>query len=102
MDKPGKIKLIGHEPSKRIEVEFTTEELGRAILHCLSLMLDGIDDCGCDWYTDQNGCVYISNDPAWQVSMVPDHAHLVDAANLLIYGRKLTLTTGEEGSDGHD
>ena len=68
----------------------TASDLGRAIMGEAWQRCGGnFDDAGCDWYTHEGG-VYINGEPGWQVSADPEVAALVDAANILINGQRMT------------
>lgn len=41
--------------------QVTPEELGNAVFQrAYDMIGDGIDDAGCDWLTDKEGCTYIA------------------------------------------
>lgn len=67
------------------------KELGYAIMqHVIDEYFGGdFDDAGCDWYTKDTK-VYVGGED-WLVSENPHVAVLVDAANILRYGKKLEL-----------
>jgi len=54
-----------------------------------------IDDMGLDWHTDGRGQTYIDNSK-WFVSSDIDVAMLVDAANILLHGKALHNTKGDD------
>ncbi|MGB9804646.1 hypothetical protein [Desulfofundulus sp.] len=76
--------------TQRLEVDVTDKDLGSALFQKVVQMLGGIDDAGLDWYTCGKD-VYIGRNKEWQVASDPDIATLVDAANILLYGERLTL-----------
>ena len=52
----------------------------------------GFDDAGCDWYTDDDGSIYINNDGDWLFEYNnPNLAALVDAANIIGNARVINL-----------
>ncbi|MGB9846446.1 MAG: hypothetical protein ACPLRH_02960 [Desulfotomaculales bacterium] len=75
--------------TQRIEVEVTDRDLAMALFQKIIAMLGGIDDGGCDWYTVGQD-VYIGS-KEWHVASNSNIATLVDAANILLYGKRLTL-----------
>jgi len=74
-----------------VEIEINEKELGYAIMqHVIDEYFgDDFDDAGCDWYTKDTK-VYVGGED-WLVSENPHVAVLVDAANILRYGKKLEL-----------
>jgi hypothetical protein len=80
------MKITGKQT---IELEVSKQELAHAIMSVILDKLEVFDDAGCDWLTDQN-ITYIG-DMSWIVSSDENIAILVDAMNVLQYGKKLTL-----------
>jgi hypothetical protein len=85
MDK--KITVSGLQ---KVEIEITEKELAWAIMGIVQNRLGGIDDAGCDWFTEA-GSTYIGNEREWVVSHDPDISFLVDAANILSIGHRMEL-----------
>ena len=76
--------------TKTETVNVTPLEMGRALFsYVANEILEGLDDAGCDWFTE-DGRVYIGG-ADWQVSTDNNTAKLVDAANILIYGEIKTF-----------
>lgn len=82
------MKIIGKQI---VEIEVGKDELASAIMqHVINEYFGGyFDDAGCDWMT-KDGKVYIGGKD-WLVSENPYVAILVDAANILRYGKKFEL-----------
>jgi hypothetical protein len=76
---------------ENIEIEVTQRELAYSIMGIVNDRLHGVDDAGCDWYTWENS-TFIANDWDWKVSDNPEIAALVNAANILAYGRIFEMT----------
>lgn len=77
--------------TKKVELDISNSELARAVMQWTNQKYFGneIDDAGCDWLT-HNGKVYIGGED-WEVSSNPNVVALVDSANVLRFGKKLTL-----------
>ena len=73
-----------------VEVEIDEKELAYAIMDFMrkKFKID-VDDAGCDWFT-KCGCTFIG-DRDWLISDKPEVASLVDAMNILRYGKSLLL-----------
>jgi hypothetical protein len=82
------MKLLGTE-KRMVTIEISKFDLANAIMDVVQDMLGGgIDDAGCDWVTS-NCYTYIGEGKSWKVSDNPKIAMLVDAANILRYGKTL-------------
>jgi hypothetical protein len=84
------MKITG---SMKIEMEVTDQELGHAVM-ARALAKAGVDDPGVDYITDEDGHVYMAE---FDLGSNPEFALLVDAANLLIYGRFLEKEGDQHG-----
>jgi len=73
----------------KLNVTITQFELGQLVMQQAAQMAGVEDDAGCDWLTDGND-TYIGGDD-WHVSALANVARLVDAANILMYGRRSVL-----------
>lgn len=71
------------------EVEINNDQLGSAIMQYV-VASTGIDDAGCDWAT-KDGVTYIA-DESWEASIDPHIATLVDAANIIRYGKRFVIS----------
>lgn len=80
------MKITGKQT---IEIEISNDDLAGAIMQWMLQRFGDIDDAGCDWGTD-NGETFIS-EGNWKVSSNPDMATLVDAANIIRYGRRMIV-----------
>lgn len=80
------LKVIG---TQKVEVEISDRELARALFAKIAEYIGEVDDGGCDWLTEGNK-VYIA-DKSWLVCESERVATLVDAANVILFGRKLKL-----------
>lgn len=81
-----------HVKDGRSEIEIDDSLAQRIIyLKVFDLIGDVVDDAGCDWYTDSMGRTYIAADRDWQVSQDMRVATLVDAANILSYGKTMKM-----------
>lgn len=81
--------------TKETEIEITLRELGYTLMEIVLTKIksrgnDFVDDAGCDWFTNKNGETFIGGDD-WQISSDKNVACLVDAANVLFYGKPLRL-----------
>lgn len=79
-----------------LEIQLENDEIAAIIMrHVIDdYMRHDFDDAGCDWFTDA-GCTYIGGDD-WFVSSNPHVAALVDAANILLYGKILKLEANHD------
>ena len=81
-----------------IEIQLENDEIATIIMRYVIINYmhrgDDFDDAGCDWFTDA-GCTYIGGDD-WFVSSNPHVAALVDAANILRYGKILKLEANHD------
>lgn len=85
------MKISGRQV-ETIEIEIDRYELSRILMSFVLddfLNMEGYDDAGCDWLTD-NGCVYLGTKD-WLFSSDNKVATLIDAMNIIKYGKKLTL-----------
>lgn len=82
------MKITGKQT---VEIEINENELGHAIMqYVIDNYFGGyFDDGWCDWYTKDKK-VYVGGED-WLVSENPHVAVLVDAANILRYGKKFEL-----------
>lgn len=80
------MKILGIQ-KRQIEVEITEDDLGYVLLQKVSEMCDEGDPF-CIWYT-RGVDVYITGDEDKLVVTDGNIAALVDAANILLYGRRL-------------
>jgi len=82
------MKLLGTE-KRIVTIEVSKSDLAHAIMEVVLNMLGGeIDDAGCDWRTSD--CyTFIGEGKSWKVSNDPKIASLVDAINVLRYGKIL-------------
>lgn len=91
-----KIIVSGTLPVINVQIELSPRELAVAIMQHVNNELGGVDDAGCDWYTN-GGNIHIANDPAWVVATDRwDLATLVNAANILHYGKPFKLGDSAE------
>ena len=80
------MKITGKQT---IEIEIDNDELASAIMQWMMMRFGEIDDAGGDWGTD-NGDTFIY-EGNWKVSSNPYVATLVDAANIIRYGRRMIV-----------
>lgn len=82
------MKIMGKQP---VVIEINETELGHAIMrYIIDKYLGGdFNDWGYDWYT-KDSKVYVGG-KGWLVSENPHVAILVDASNILRYGKKFEL-----------
>jgi len=80
------MKITGKQT---VEIEVSKQELAYAIMRVIQEKLGNIDDAGCDWLTEQN--VTFIGGMDWVVSFDSNIATLVNAMNVLKYGKKLVL-----------
>lgn len=73
--------------TKEVELEISNSEIKNAVMQFIiqKYFDDDIDDAGCDWETKDEK-TYIGGT---LLSVNPNVASLVDAANILNYGKKL-------------
>lgn len=76
-----------------MQIDVTDMELARALFAKVQEYIGEIDDAGCDWYTEGEK-VYIC-DRHWLVCEDKRVAALVNAANVLMVGKILTLKDAE-------
>lgn len=75
-----------------VHVYLTRRQVGWAIFDVVGEMLRGLpDDAGLDWFTDDDGRTYINGELEWKVSDDPNVATLVDAVNILNYGKPMKI-----------
>lgn len=91
-----KIKIIA---TAQIEAAISRQELGTTLMRIVLTELNNPDDAGCNWYTDDLGGTFITDNPEWQVSANEGIAALVDAANWLKYGQLFKIEHTEAGED---
>lgn len=72
----------------------TKEELSYALMSIAAQIAGVDDDAGCDWKTYHSHDTYIGG-LDWCVSIDPNVATLVDAANVLRYGKPLIITEAD-------
>lgn len=87
--KENRMKIIGKLPAC---IEIDERDLGYALMESVFEKLgldDHFDDAGCDWLTDGSK-VYIGGTD-WIICDNAKVATLVDAANILKSGHKLTI-----------
>jgi hypothetical protein len=80
-----------------MQVQITPKELAYALMQEVHRRCEIHDDAGCDWMTYDN-VTYMGE---WEISTNPHIARLVDAANILHYGKPLhytPLTEDEEAA----
>lgn len=77
-------------------VEITDRDISHGIWSKIFAILGGIDDAGCDWFTDNQGNTYIAN-REWHVSSDPMVAKLVDVANYMNYGHDMKIDDTKGG-----
>lgn len=70
-----------------VKIEISDKDIGRAVM-ARALEMAGVDDPGCDYYTDARGHVFMGRHC---ICYSPKLAAMVDTANYLIYGRRLQL-----------
>lgn len=76
----------------KVEVEITREDLASALYQFIKENYTSeIDDAGCDLMTTKDGKVCIGGNPDWIISEDERVATLIDAMNILLYGKKLTV-----------
>lgn len=85
------MKVFG---TQMVSVEISDAELVRALFQKVQEYIGEIDDAGCDWLTSGDK-VYIA-DENWLVCEDARVAALVDAANVLLCGKKLTLQSNSQ------
>jgi hypothetical protein len=70
--------------------EVTRKDLGHALIgYILDLM--GVDDPGCDYFTDEKCYTYMGNNPDALISTDMVLGSAIDTANFLMYGHWLKL-----------
>jgi hypothetical protein len=73
---------------ERLTLAVTNAELGHAVFDAAWHLAGRPDDGDADWYTDGIE-TFISYDGTWhRMSVDPDVARLIDAANILRYGHR--------------
>lgn len=77
--------------TQQVEAEITDRELGHALhIRARQMYNCDFDDAGCDWLTDGAGNTYVS-DATWHASNNPEFAAMIDAANVLMYGKRMIV-----------
>ncbi len=77
--------------TQQVEAEITDRELGHALhIRARQMYNCDFDDAGCDWLTDGAGNTYVGN-ATWHASSNPEFAAMIDAANILMYDRRLIV-----------
>jgi hypothetical protein len=75
-----------------VEVEIDDSDLAYAIFDVAMRRCGSPDDAGCDWYTDDRGNTFITDDTGWKVSSDPEVAALIDSYNVLLGNKLLKIT----------
>jgi len=76
--------------TQKTEIEVDKTEIAYAIMDIVFETMGYVqDDAGCDWFT-RDGNTYIAEED-WIVCTDPRVASLIDAANIIRYGKKLEL-----------
>jgi hypothetical protein len=84
-----KMKVTG---TQKVELEISNSDLADAIDQLIieKYFDSDFDDAGCDWLTENGEKVFIGNEE-WEVSNNKNVAVLVDASNILRYGKRLVI-----------
>jgi hypothetical protein len=88
------LKIMASPVVEPVEIQLTQYDLKNLIFQYVIKTAGkmGFDDAGCDWYTDDDGSIYINNDGDWLFEYNNTNlAALVDAANIIAYGKPLKL-----------
>jgi len=86
------MKTMATVPEKSIEVDIDDRQLVKLIyqkIFEIAKVDEEYDDAGCDWIT-KDGITYIANNE-WVFSKDPNVAILVDACNIILYGKIIKL-----------
>lgn len=84
----------------------SAEEIGRALM-TLFLKDTGIDDAGCDLYTNGEDEIYLGNEAEALVYKSKNYARMVDTSNFIRYGKTLIAAPAKSplgtlpGMEGH-
>jgi hypothetical protein len=78
----------------KLEIEVSDKMIAQAIAVKILEKTGGFDDAGCDWMTDEEGFFVLGEH--WVISENVNVGKLVDAMNIIKYGKPLKLEVEDD------